>query len=77
MRVQATLTLLFLLLVPAGCAERSVDRSAPVVSRDGSAVYLKEIKPILDARCVVCHSCYTSPCQLKLSSYECLDRGAT
>ena len=27
-------------------------------------------------RCVVCHSCYNSPCQLKLSSFEGLDRGA-
>ncbi len=34
-----------------------------------------EIKPILDQRCVVCHGCYDAPCQLKLSSYEGLDRG--
>ena len=39
--------------------------------------YNTDIKPILDKRCVVCHSCYNSPCQLKLSSYEGLDRGAT
>lgn len=39
--------------------------------------YIRDIKPILDSRCVVCHSCYNSPCQLKLSSYEGLDRGAT
>ena len=39
--------------------------------------YIKDIKPILDSRCVVCHSCYNSPCQLKLSSYAGLDRGAT
>lgn len=39
--------------------------------------YLKEVKPILDKRCVVCHSCYNAPCQLKLSSFEGLDRGAT
>ncbi|MCI5223487.1 MAG: peptidylprolyl isomerase, partial [Candidatus Electrothrix sp. AR4] len=39
--------------------------------------YLSEIKPLLDKRCVVCHSCYNSPCQLKLSSYEGLDRGAS
>jgi Fatty acid cis/trans isomerase (CTI) len=36
-----------------------------------------EVKPILDKRCVVCHSCYNSPCQLKLSSFEGLMRGAT
>ncbi len=39
--------------------------------------YLKEVKPILDKRCVVCHSCYNSPCQLKLSSYEGIDRGSS
>lgn len=37
----------------------------------------KDIKPILDKRCVVCHSCYNSPCQLKLSSLEGLLRGAS
>jgi hypothetical protein len=39
--------------------------------------YLKEVKPILDKRCAVCHSCYNSPCQLKLDSFEGTDRGAT
>jgi len=39
--------------------------------------YLKEVKPILDKRCAVCHSCYNSPCQLKLDSFEGADRGAT
>lgn len=39
--------------------------------------YLAEVKPLLDKRCVVCHSCYNSPCQLKLSSHEGLDRGAS
>ena len=39
--------------------------------------YLKEVKPILDNRCVVCHSCYNSPCQLKLSSFEGIERGSS
>src|SRR3989339_64930 len=39
--------------------------------------YLKKVKPLLDKRCVVCHSCYNSPCQLKLDSFEGADRGAT
>ena len=39
--------------------------------------YLHEVKPVLDKRCAVCHSCYNSPCQLKLSSYEGVDRGGT
>src|SRR5664280_984453 len=39
--------------------------------------YMKEVKPLLDRRCAVCHSCYNSPCQLKLDSFEGADRGAT
>ncbi|MGB0989644.1 MAG: fatty acid cis/trans isomerase, partial [Halarcobacter sp.] len=39
--------------------------------------FTKDIKPILDNRCVTCHSCYNSPCQLKLSSFEGLIRGAS
>ncbi|MDD4861723.1 MAG: fatty acid cis/trans isomerase [Smithellaceae bacterium] len=39
--------------------------------------YIKEVKPILDRRCAVCHSCYNSPCQLKIDSFEGADRGAS
>lgn len=39
--------------------------------------YQSEIKPLLDRRCTVCHSCYNSPCQLKLDSFEGLDRGSS
>ncbi len=43
----------------------------------GDVSYPEEVQPILDSRCVVCHGCYDAPCQLKLSSFEGLDRGAT
>ena len=39
--------------------------------------YYRDIKPILDARCVVCHGCYDAPCQLNLASIDGLDRGAS
>lgn len=39
--------------------------------------FIKDVKPILDSRCIACHSCYDSPCQLKLSSYEGIQRGAS
>ncbi len=39
--------------------------------------YLAEVKPILDKRCVSCHSCYNSPCQSKFSSFEGVDRGGS
>jgi len=35
----------------------------------------KDIKPIIDSRCVICHSCYNSPCQTKFSSFEGIKRG--
>ncbi len=39
--------------------------------------YLKDVKPILDKRCVSCHACYNSPCQAKFSSFEGVDRGGS
>ncbi|CAH0529569.1 fatty acid cis/trans isomerase [Vibrio hippocampi] len=39
--------------------------------------FLTEVKPIIDNRCVVCHACYDAPCQLKLSSVDGIDRGAS
>jgi hypothetical protein len=39
--------------------------------------YDKEVRPILEQRCVVCHSCYDAACQLKLGSYEGIIRGAS
>ncbi len=36
-----------------------------------------EVKPIMDRRCVVCHSCYDAPCQLKLTSPMGVLRGAS
>jgi len=37
----------------------------------------KQVKPVLETRCIVCHGCYDAPCQLKLSSSEGLQRGAS
>jgi hypothetical protein len=39
--------------------------------------YRRDVKPILDNRCVVCHGCYDAPCQLNLASYEGTTRGAS
>lgn len=36
-----------------------------------------DVFPIIEKRCVVCHGCYDAPCQLKLSSAEGIDRGAS
>jgi len=40
------------------------------------ATYATAVQPIFDRRCVPCHACYDSACQLSLQSFEGLDRGA-
>lgn len=67
---------LLLIFFLAGCAAKALPPVAfniPTRTID----YQKEVKPLLDKRCTVCHSCYNSPCQLKLDSFEGADRGAT
>ena len=38
--------------------------------------YSKKIQPLFNQKCIACHSCYNSPCQLKLTSYHSTVRGA-
>ncbi len=51
---------------------RRYDRPA---ASAGLVSYRKQIEPILENRCVVCHACYDAPCQLKLGSWEGIARG--
>jgi len=76
--------IIFILIVISfiGCSlmnKQSPNLNAIVYTKSTKKVinYVTDIKPILDSRCVVCHSCYNSPCQFKLSSYGGFDRGAT
>ncbi|MGV0975808.1 MAG: fatty acid cis/trans isomerase [Azonexus sp.] len=48
----------------------------PPAAVSGAPDYWKEVRPLLDRRCVACHACYDSPCQLNLTSYAGLTRGA-
>src|SRR5450631_4092533 len=60
----------------AGCAGKALPPVAVKIPTR-TIDYQKEVKPLLDKRCAVCHSCYNSPCQLKIDSFEGADRGAT
>jgi hypothetical protein len=40
-------------------------------------VYLEQVKPVLEQRCVVCHGCYDSPCQFNQGMPEGIARGAS
>ncbi|NVK36509.1 MAG: fatty acid cis/trans isomerase [Gammaproteobacteria bacterium] len=57
---------------PVALTDRRVD-----ANNEAAEHYNNAIKPILENRCVVCHGCYDTPCQLKLSSAEGIMRGAS
>lgn len=41
------------------------------------ASWERNVEPVLDRRCVVCHGCYDAPCQMLFSSPEGVDRGSS
>ena len=49
----------------------------PAAPAPGGVSYRRDVRPILERRCVVCHGCYDAPCQLKLGSWEGLARGTS
>ena len=49
----------------------------PSVAQGTAPDYWQEVRPLLDQRCVSCHACYDAPCQLNLTSYAGLTRGAS
>jgi hypothetical protein len=49
----------------------------PVPAQAGAPDFLRDVKPVLDGRCVVCHGCYDAPCQLNLASYQGVTRGSS
>lgn len=80
MRVSlSTVNIFVIILVSFVFSACSVKELEPVVvtPTQKKIDYNRDVKPILDSRCVVCHSCYNSPCQAKFSSYEGVDRGAS
>lgn len=78
----------FVLLVFGGCAAllgSPLDRAfgpaeptrfdrMPLAVADAPS-FRREVLPLLESRCVVCHACYDAPCQLKLGSWQGIARG--
>ena len=66
-------------LVPLACV--SPPRAlAPVpaspLSPQQTALW-SQAREVFETRCVVCHGCYDAPCQLKLGTFDGIERGAT
>jgi len=64
------------ILIMTGCSY-APPPPVKVALSDQKVDFLHEVKPILDKRCVSCHSCYNSPCQAKFSSFDGIDRGGS
>lgn len=60
-------------LSDSGLASASAVLPAPA---EHPVSFTEEIKPILESKCLACHSCFDAPCQLKLENSSGLLRGA-
>ncbi len=61
----------------AGPGSTETESDFAVSPRNTPVSFEQDVRPVLERRCVVCHGCYDAPCQLKLSSIEGLQRGAS
>ncbi|GJL75671.1 fatty acid cis/trans isomerase [Nitrosomonas sp.] len=69
------------LLTACGADQQSIPDSIPdryvAFDTEHGRLYRKQIQPLLNQRCIVCHGCYDAPCQLNLTSAQGVDRGAS
>ena len=66
-----------LFLACARTPKPALPEPPPALPAGPAVSYESDVKPVLERRCVVCHGCYDAPCQLLLSSYEGITRGAS
>ena len=77
-----------ILLLVVGCAALAVSsldsifgaaepKEYVAVTTATPVEYGRDVRPVLEQRCLVCHGCYDAPCQLKLDSFEGLLRGGS
>lgn len=88
-RTSRTLALAFVSLVTAAFGACSgsaptpetplpvADLAASLAAQGPPVAFERDVKPVLDKRCVVCHACYDAPCQLVLSAFAGAERGAS
>jgi len=84
-RLKSAAIVVLLTVMAAACSKSGsvpkefqpdVDWNAIAMASDVQISWREDVQPVLEQRCVVCHGCYDAPCQLKLTSYEGLMRGA-
>ncbi len=63
---------------PSATKQRVLTEDEALLHQERKSIsFSRDVKPVLDSRCVVCHGCYDAPCQLKLGSIDGIDRGAS
>ena len=66
-------------LVPLACGSppRALTPAPTAPLSPQQTALWSEARDVFETRCVVCHGCYDAPCQLKLGSFDGIERGAT
>jgi hypothetical protein len=65
--------------VPLACGSpprAAAPQPQTVLTPEQTAMW-SEAQNVFETRCVVCHGCYDAPCQLKLGTFEGIERGAS
>ncbi len=76
----ALLSLLLMTVCVSAESQLSINEAVPATESTATAAlpdFETDVRPILENRCVVCHSCYDAPCQLKMESFAGIARGAS
>lgn len=53
------------------------DQQPATADAQTAVEYWRDVKPITDNRCTVCHGCFDAPCQLQMGSFEGIRRGGS
>lgn len=74
---QVAILVLLSVLIYACSQIPTYDNPQPLVAANQTYSYQDDIRPIFESKCIACHGCYDAPCQLKLTSAEGVERGAS
>lgn len=72
-------TVLTSLMLLAGCADNSIPPTGKLAlptPTQQPVSFNNDVRPILETKCLACHSCFDAPCQLKMEYSDGLIRGA-
>jgi len=60
---------------PSRSAGEAAQSDAQLLAAASTPSYVEDVQPIFNSRCIACHGCLGSPCNVKLDSFRGLQRG--